>query len=97
MRKRYLILIAAALMAACTPITPEELKYCYNDVKIICCYIDEQRKIYGNIAKIPLTNTGRVRKFVRDNCFHTVKNPKTGKKSIPYKNLTEKLFKNTKK
>lgn len=75
----------------CTPITPEELKYCYNDVKIICCYIDEQRKIYGNIAKIPLTNTGRVRKFVRDNCFHTVKNPKTGKKSIPYKNLTEKL------
>ena len=75
----------------CTPITPTEMGYCYNDVKIICDYIDEQRSMYGDIAKIPLTNTGRVRRFVKQNCFHTEINPKTHKKCIPYKNLMDRL------
>ena len=74
-----------------TPITPTEMGYCYNDVKIICDYIDEQRSMYGDIAKIPLTNTGRVRRFVKQNCFHTEINPQTHKKCIPYKNLMERL------
>lgn len=74
-----------------TPITPQEMQYCYNDVKIICDYIDEQRHIYGNVSQIPLTNTGRVRNFVRKACFKPVINPKTHKKHIPYKNLMERL------
>lgn len=74
-----------------TPLTDTEIGYCYNDVKIICDYIDEQRSMYGDIAKIPLTNTGRVRRFVKQNCFHTEINPKTHKKCIPYKNLMDRL------
>ena len=75
----------------CTPITPTELGYCYNDVKIIVDYIDEQREQYGDITKIPLTNTGRVRREVKKSCFRKVINPKTHKKHIPYKNLMTRL------
>jgi len=75
----------------CTPLTPTEMAYCYNDVKIICCYIDEQRDHYGNITKIPLTNTGRVRGEVKKNCFRKVTDPKTHKKRIPYKDLMKRL------
>lgn len=52
-----------------TLLSNTELEYCYNDVLIILYYINEQIKQYGDITKIPLTNTGRVRKFVRDNCY----------------------------
>lgn len=74
-----------------TPLTKAELAYCYNDVKIICCYIEEQMKMYGNITKIPLTNTGRVRRYVRNHCFHVEKNKKTGKKYCPYKQMIRRL------
>lgn len=49
-----------------TPITEKELGYMLNDVVILIYYIDEQREQYGNIAKIPLTNTGRVRRYVKE-------------------------------
>ena len=75
----------------CTPLTPTEMAYCYNDVKIICCYIDEQRKQYRGITNIPLTNTGRVRREVKNSCFRTVTDPKTHKKRIPYKDLMKRL------
>ena len=75
----------------CTPITDTEMAYCYNDVKIIVDYIDEQREQYGDITKIPLTNTGRVRREVKKSCFRKVINPKTHKKHIPYKNLMSRL------
>ena len=74
-----------------TPITDKELAYCYNDVKIIVDYIDEQRELYKGITKIPLTNTGRVRREVKKNCFRKVIDPKTHKKHIPYKNLMDRL------
>ena len=72
-----------------TKITDKERGYCYNDVKIICCYIEEQMKYYGNITKIPLTNTGRVRRYVRNHCFRPVK--KNGKKFCPYKTIIRRL------
>ena len=75
----------------CTPITDTEMAYCYNDVEIIVDYIDEQREQYGDITKIPLTNTGRVRREVKKSCFRKVINPKTHKKHIPYKNLMSRL------
>lgn len=53
-----------------TPLTESELAYCNNDVEIILDYINEQIMQYGDIAKIPLTNTGRVRQFVKNNCLH---------------------------
>ena len=54
--------------------TENELAYCNNDVEIVLAYINEQIEQYGNITKIPMTNTGRVRKFVKDKCYFTEKN-----------------------
>ena len=76
-----------------TPLTEAEKGYCFNDVKIICCYIEEQIDMYeGKITNIPLTNTGRVRRHVRKHCFsHKEKNEKTGKLYSPYKTLIRRL------
>lgn len=59
-----------------TELTEEELAYCNNDVEIVLAYISEQIEQYGDITKIPMTNTGRVRKFVRDKCYFTNTNHK---------------------
>lgn len=40
-----------------TPLSKQELKYCEYDVKIVVAYINEQLEEYGDITKIPLTNT----------------------------------------
>ena len=56
-----------------TPITPitdqKELDYCVYDVLGVMAYIQEQIEQYGDITKIPLTNTGRVRLYCRQKCF----------------------------
>lgn len=52
-----------------TPLTDTELGYCEMDVLTVNAYIETQRKIYGTIGKIPYTNTGRVRKLCRQQCF----------------------------
>ena len=57
-----------------TELSEKELGYCNNDVEIVIDYIEEQITQYGNITKIPLTNTGRVRQFVKNKCLlHTKK------------------------
>lgn len=53
-----------------TIITDDELEYMENDVTIILNYINEQIEQYGNITKIPLTNTGRVREYVKHKCYY---------------------------
>ena len=53
-----------------TPLSEKELEYCLNDVIILVDYIDEQIEQYGNISKIPLTNTGRVRLAVKEKAFN---------------------------
>ena len=70
-----------------TPLTEEELGYCYNDVLIVNAYIDEQKQQYGNITKIPMTNTGRVREYCRQHCLPT----KDRKMYSLYRNLMEQL------
>lgn len=52
-----------------TPLTKKELGYCEMDTLTVNAYIETQKEIYGTILKIPYTNTGRVRKLCRDNCF----------------------------
>lgn len=76
-----------------TPITDKEQGYILNDVLIIIQYIREQLEIYGRITKIPLTNTGRVRKYVKDNCYYNKKSHKKTSlgKYQRYKTLMEKL------
>ena len=54
-----------------TEITELELQYLENDVVIVLNYINEQLEIYGKITKIPLTNTGRVREFVKEKCYYS--------------------------
>lgn len=53
-----------------TPLTDKEITYCENDIHIVLAYINEQIDHCGSIAQIPMTNTGRVRKFVRDLCYY---------------------------
>lgn len=57
-----------------TEITEEEKQYAINDVVIILNYLTEQIDMYGDITKLPLTNTGRVRSLVRNNCYYTSSN-----------------------
>ena len=57
-----------------TPLTDKELKYCENDIRVILAGIQEEIEDNGNIAKIPLTNTQRVRIYARKNCYKHYKN-----------------------
>lgn len=63
-----------------TELTETELKYCENDILVILAYIDEQIEQYSDITKIPLTNTGRVRSYVRNNCYYDHTNHKKSNK-----------------
>lgn len=71
-----------------TKMTDLELEYCKNDILIILYYINEQIDYYKDITKIPLTNTGRVRKFVKDKCYYTEKSHKKSSKG-KYKRYRE--------
>lgn len=72
-----------------TPLSDEELAYCNNDVEILLDYIDEQREQYQTILNVPMTNTGRVRTYVRKACFYDDENHhnKRGGKYKRYKAL----------
>ena len=53
-----------------TNLTEKEVRYMVNDVQIVLDYINEQRELYGNITRIPITNTRRARNYVRNHCFN---------------------------
>lgn len=70
-----------------TPMSDKELSYCENDVLIITEYIGEQIKEYnGRITQIPLTNTGRVRQYMRKMCM-----PKKSSSGKRYRELMRTL------
>lgn len=52
-----------------TPLTDDELEYCFADVQIVCAYISERLESDGNITKIPLTKTGYVRNACKIACY----------------------------
>lgn len=52
-----------------TPLTQRELHYCEMDIRVLNQYITEKIEDDGDITKIPLTNTGYVRRYVREECF----------------------------
>ena len=52
-----------------TEITETEWHYIYHDVMIVTDYIDECIVESGDITKIPMTNTGRVRRFCKNKCL----------------------------
>ena len=75
-----------------TPLTPDELRYCFNDVMIVMCYILERIEIDGDITKIPLTKTGYVRNYCRNMCLHANKShKKDGKKFKTYHDMIKSL------
>ena len=74
-----------------TYLSPEELAYCNNDVEIVLDYINEQITQYGDITKVPLTNTGRVRSFVKDKCYRNKVGKKTKSQRARYIDLMSKL------
>lgn len=69
-----------------TILTNEELKYCYNDIKIVEYYIAEEIERNGDITKIPLTQTGYVRKLVKSYCY-----PKNKDEYKKFKDLIKNL------
>lgn len=76
-----------------TPLTDIEMQYCENDVAIITAYISEQIDLYDNVSKIPMTNTGRVRTHVRNECYYTAKSHKKSSKGkyIAYRKIMNDL------
>lgn len=76
-----------------TPLSADEMRYCEHDVRIVTAYIDEQREQYGDVLKIPNTNTGRVRRYVRDACYYTSKQHKKSSrgKFQRYRRIMEQL------
>lgn len=76
-----------------TTLDEKELAYCEHDILIVNAYINEQIEQYGDITKIPLTNTGRVRDFVRNNCYYTNTNHRKSSKGkyIRYRKIMQDL------
>ena len=52
-----------------TPLTPLEMHYCEMDIRVLVEYIREKMEDDGDISQIPYTNTGYVRRYVRNECF----------------------------
>lgn len=76
-----------------TELTEQELKYCENDILILIAYIDEQIELYKTIDKIPLTNTGRVRQYVKNACYYTHSSHRKSSKSkyLKYRQIMDDL------
>ena len=74
-----------------TPLTNEELEYCANDIIIVVDYIHEQIDEYGSITNIPLTNTGRVRRYTKDQCYYNGKKHKGNNQYNRYRNYITRL------
>lgn len=52
-----------------TPLSKKELQYCINDVLVVMAYIQECIDTEGDITKIPMTKTGYVRRYVKQQCL----------------------------
>lgn len=75
-----------------TPMTRQEIAYCVNDVKVVMAYIAECIDDDGSIARLPLTKTGYVRRYVRERCFWEPDVPhKKSKKRRQYGRLMKNL------
>lgn len=72
-----------------TPITKmsdDEIAYCINDVLVVCEYIKMKIEQYSNVASIPLTSTGEVRKEARKKVLHPEKHNRLSKAGYKIQN-----------
>ena len=71
-----------------TALTDTEIQYLVNDVLVVMAYIQELLDDnHGNITRLPLTNTGFVRKYVRS---QTTQNP-IRKRANSYRGMIQHL------
>lgn len=73
-----------------TPLTPQEIGYCVNDVRVVMAYIQEKIEENKGINRLPVTKTGFVRQYCRKQCLRVKKDGKT----VPnwdYVNLIQEL------
>lgn len=66
------------------------LSYCIYDVLIVMAYIDEEIEQWGDVTKIPMTSTGKVRAYIREKCLGKF-NP-AFRKTNKYFNNIHKLY-----
>lgn len=81
-----------------TELTEKELSYCENDIVVVNAYINEQIAQYKTISKIPLTNTGRVREYVKNQCYRIIgedgtpeRTPEAKRKYFKYRKMMQDL------
>ena len=55
------------IRSSITPMSDEEISYCINDILVVMSYIQEQKEYYKKLTRLPLTNTGRVRRLTQQN------------------------------
>lgn len=53
-----------------TTLTDKELEYAYNDIKIVEFFIREEIERNGDISNIPMTQTGYIRRKMKENCYN---------------------------
>ena len=54
-----------------TKLTPQEWHYIENDGLSVMAFIQEEiERNHDNICNIPMTNTGYVRKYMKNECYH---------------------------
>lgn len=73
-----------------TPLTLLELGYCEHDVLVSLAYIAEKIIDDGGLSNIPMTNTGYVRRFMRDKC--TAQGNKNYRETMSRLTLDEPLY-----
>lgn len=54
-----------------TPLTPEEMHYCLEDVQVVVAYIEELIHQEKRITRIPLTKTGFPRRLVKNRMLYS--------------------------
>lgn len=49
-----------------TPLTDTELGYCEYDCRVLYAYVKKELEVYGTVKNIPTTNTGKVRRELKE-------------------------------
>ena len=76
-----------------TPLTDKELKYGTQDTQVVVCYIQEEIDKNGDIAHIPYTKTGYVRRYCQDECLaiHKHNDDVSRLKALKYRDVMQSL------